>query len=111
MPLSAGSSSQVPCGLDLSTPNSLPHTPVRHPSSHDTPVCPDFIRRIRENTQRVRGVWGEEQSLGEGSDEKAEAGGMTCMTSLKARTIPTRGLHTLSDNPEVHGGWERNGGR
>jgi len=32
------------------------------------------VRRIREDTQRVRGVWGEEQILWRGSDEKAEAG-------------------------------------
>ena len=74
MPLSAASSSQVPCSLDLSTPNPLPHTPVRHPSSHDTPFCHDFVRQIRENRQRVQGVRGEEQSLLGGSDKKGEVG-------------------------------------
>jgi len=70
MPLSGGFSSQAPCGRDLSTPNPLPHTPVRHLSSHDTPFCPDFVCRIRENTQRVLGVRGEEQSLWGGLDEE-----------------------------------------
>ena len=74
MPLSAGSSSQAPCGGDLSTPNPIPHTPVRHPSSHDTPFCPDFVRRIRENTQRVREVRGEQQTLWGGFRRKRRSG-------------------------------------
>jgi len=48
--------------------------------------------------------------------------GMTCLTSLRATTIPSHGLQTLSGSPEVNGspeangsleensGWERNGG-
>jgi len=54
--------------------------------------------------------------------------GMTCVTSLRATTIPSHGLQTLSGSPEVNGspeangspeengspednsGWERNGG-
>jgi len=65
-------SSQVHCGQDLSTPNPLPHSPVRHPSSHDSLFCLDFICRIWENTQRVQGVRGDEPSWWVGSDEKGE---------------------------------------
>ena len=74
MPLSAGSSSQAPCGRDFSTLNPLPHTPVRHPSFHDTPFCPYFLCRIWKNTKRVRGVRGETPSFWGGPDEKEEAG-------------------------------------
>jgi len=74
MPLSAGSSSQAPCGLNLSIPNPLPHTPVLHHSSHDTQFGPDFVRRIWEITPRVWRVPGDEQSSWGGSDQKPEAG-------------------------------------
>jgi len=48
--------------------------------------------------------------------------GIMCVTSLRATTIPSHGLQTLSGSPEVNGsleansspeensGWERNGG-
>jgi len=74
MPLPAGSCSQAPGGRDLSTTHPLPPTVLRHPSSHDAPFCPDFVRRIRQNTQRARAVLGEEQSLWGGMDEEGEAG-------------------------------------
>ena len=82
MPLSAGSPSQAPSGRDLSPPNPLSHTPVRHPSSHYIPFYPDLVCRIRENTQRGRGVHGEEQSSWGGSDEKGLGEGLLTFSTL-----------------------------
>jgi len=56
MPLSTDSSLQAPCSRELSTPNPLPQTPVRHAPSHETTFCPEFVRRIQENTEKGRGV-------------------------------------------------------
>jgi len=91
MPLSACSSSQAPCGLDLCTPNPLPHTPVRYPSSHDTLFGPNCVRRFQENTQSVRGVRVEEQNLWGGSNKKAKAG----------RTFPVPLLILFRLNPST----------
>ena len=35
---------------------------------------------------------------------------MTCVTSLRATTIPSHVMQTLSGSPEGNGGWERNRG-
>ena len=35
---------------------------------------------------------------------------MTCITFLRAMTIPSHGMQTLFGSPEVNGGWERNRG-
>jgi len=90
MPLSADSSLQTPCGLELSTPNPLPHTPVCHTCFHDTPFCPDLVRRIWVNTQRVLGLLGSEPNLWVGLDEKADAGRrvLVALGALFVRTPP-----------------------
>jgi len=59
------------------------------------------IRQIRENTQRVRGVWGKEQSLWGGSDKKGlgeELG--TSSPLLLFRLNPSRRSILLPALPE-----------
>jgi len=91
MPLSAGSSSQTPCGRDLCPPNPLPHTPVCHPSTYDSRFCPDFIHQIPGNTQMVLEGRGEEQSVWGGLDKKGEVG----------RTFPVPLLVLFRLNPST----------
>lgn len=74
MPLSPRFSSLGHCGRELSTPNPLLCTPVHHCAYYDTPFCPDCVRRIRENTQRVWRVWGENNRACWGVETKMRRG-------------------------------------
>ena len=74
MPLSAGSSSQAPCGWDLSTPPSLPHTPVRHAFLQRYPILPRFRPRDPGEYSNGSGGVGRRIQLVGGFRHKSRSG-------------------------------------